>query len=52
MITAVDSEEMTATFPSAGLKYLCSSEEGIFSWDSSPENSGKEAMLGHSAHHG
>lgn len=48
----LDSEEIAGSFTSAGLEYLCSSEEGIFSWVSPSETSGKEATLGHSAHYG
>lgn len=52
LIPVLNSEERAGSFTSAGLEYLYSSEEDIFSWDYPPETSGKEAMLGHSAYHG
>lgn len=33
LIPVLDSEESAGSFTSAGLEYLWSSEEGIFSWD-------------------
>lgn len=33
LIPVLDSEEIAGSFASAGLEYLCSSAEGIFSWD-------------------